>query len=530
MGTGIFVNAFSNDPHARDAALEPVEIPDGENRFAILGWTGAGGLHEPGTPEFQAGSLYVALNRVHQMWTEFFGDLLDWHLGVPQLPVNPRAGKSLNAYYDRKGLKFFYGDDSATGKTIYTCESADISAHECGHAILDARHPDYWDALLAETSAFHEAFGDISALLLALGHPGVRRAIFAETAGDLTKSNVATRLAEQLARGFDAAGQSQSIAAPDALRDFVNPFQYQDPDTLPARAPAAQLSSESHNFARVFTGAFYDFLIALYQQIRHDENALEDDALAQARNIAGRILGEGLDLAPKGDAPFKTVAVSMFKSSAMLFGDARYFQPLRAAWVGRGIVSAAEADAFAWSDGRGNTQTSTGGGMVHKDMPRKLGTAEVRIGKELPPDVGAALGLSRQAFQLVSQLEKSSGNKVLDFRQERQLELVDHALGIARGVVVNLVDAVSVMLDASGELVASHAQIADTAYEKRIQDHIAKLIERNRIFIADDPQSIDSDELIDRRQPYYIAPDEEGNRRIYRAFVACGAHRPSGSS
>ena len=184
MDSGIRVNVFSNDPQARGLALKPVEIPEGASRFAIPGWTGAGGLFDPGTPEFQAGALYVVLNRVHQMWVEFFGDPIDWQPRVAQLPVNPRAGKDFNAYYDRTGLKFFYAPDKATGQTIYTCESADISAHECGHAILDARHPDYWDSLLSETGAFHEAFGDISALLLALGDSAVRAAMLEETGGD----------------------------------------------------------------------------------------------------------------------------------------------------------------------------------------------------------------------------------------------------------------------------------------------------------------------------------------------------------
>ncbi len=525
MGSGIRVNLFSNDPQARGLALEQVEIPEGASRFAIPGWTGAGGLFDPGTPEFQAGALYVVLNRTHQMWVEFFGDPIDWQSRVAQLPVNPRAGKDFNAYYDRTGLKFFYAPDKTTGQPIYTCESADVSAHECGHAILDARHSDYWDSLLAETGAFHEAFGDVSALLLALGDPAVRAAMLEETGGDLAKSNAVTRLAEQLARGLASAGYADAVVSPDALRDFVNQFKYQDPDTLPGRAPAAQLSSESHNFARVFTGAFYDFLVGVYNQLRAEDGSLTDDtALAQARVSAGHILGEGLDLAPRGDAPFKTVALSMFKSNALLFAG-KHFDALESAFVGRNIIAASDADRIRSTNGRGHTQTSSGGETLHKALPARLGTAGVRVGKEFPAEVAASLGLSAREFHLVGELDRSDASRVLDFRKERALELLDDRFGVARGVTLSLQDSVSVLLDWSGKLVASHAQIADVAHEDRIQDHIEKLVARKRVYVGEEGKAIDPNELIERHQPYYVETDAEGKRRLRRGFVACGARK-----
>ncbi|MBI3741865.1 MAG: hypothetical protein HY257_08940 [Chloroflexi bacterium] len=514
------VNIFSNDPSARGLALEQVDIPEGESRFAIPGWNGTGGLFEPGTREFQAGALYVILNRTHRMWMEFFGDPINWQPGVKQLAVNPRAGKDFNAYYDRTALKFFYNDDKTTGQTIYTCESSDISAHECGHAVLDARHPDYWDSLLAETGAFHEAFGDISALLLTLGDPNVRAEILQETGGDLTKSNSATRLAEQLARTLDLAGYDSAVVSKDALRDFVNQFNYQDPDKLPGHGSAAQLTSESHNFARVFTGAFYDLLVGIYNRLLAENPASPDDALAQARAIAGRIIGEGLDLAPKGDAPYKTIAISMLKSNGLLFGGAKYFEALRNAFVARGILSASDADAFKSSDGTGNTQTSTGGETIHKETPARLGTAGVRVGKELPSEVATSLGLSRTDFSLVGEAARRAGSRVLDFRKERQFQMMDDALGDARGVVVDVADSVTVLVDENDKVVTSHAQIADEEHESRIQDHVAKLIARKRVFVSDESE-IDPNELIERRQPYYIAPDAQGNKRLHRAFVAC---------
>ena len=127
--------------------------------------------------------------------------------------------------------------------------------HELGHALLDSFKPQLFDAASIEVAAFHESFGDMSAILSALQLPSVREGVLAETGGVLRRASRLSRLAEQL--GW-AIGQSvPSAVEPDCLRNAVNTFFYRDPDTLPTTAPATSLSSEPHSFSRVFTGAFF---------------------------------------------------------------------------------------------------------------------------------------------------------------------------------------------------------------------------------------------------------------------------------
>jgi hypothetical protein len=102
----------------------------------------AGGLFNPGTPEFQAGQSYVFLTQTYDAWADFFGGDFGWQSGFAQLPICLHADKDFNAYYDRTGLKLFYDAAKVTGQTIHTCESGDIIAHECGHAVLDSQHPE----------------------------------------------------------------------------------------------------------------------------------------------------------------------------------------------------------------------------------------------------------------------------------------------------------------------------------------------------------------------------------------------------
>ena len=513
------VNVFTNDPNARGLSLEQVVPPTGAAPFAIPGWTGAGGLFSPGTPEFQAGELYVVLNRTYTMWADLFDATFPWKSGAPQLAIAPRAGQSLNAYYDRRGLRFFFDVDKMTGETIYTCESSDIVAHECGHALLDAQHPDYWDSLFAETVAFHEAFADISAILTTLDSPSVRAAIFAENGGDLTRSNVVTRLAEQLARAFVSNGQADLVVSADAIRDVANKFRYREPDKLPGRTPANKLSSESHNFSRVFSGAFYDLLVRIYEQLRQANTALSsDDALAQARNDVGHLLAHGLILAPRGEAEFKAVALAMFTVDRQLFAG-KYFAALRQAFVGRRIVKAREADAQRMhvvaprAEARGMIGIASGAIVTPA-------VADLRIGENLPSGYRRALQVPAREFRLVEKRAQRDASRVLQFTATRQVELKGKELGVARGVVVDIADAVAVHVDGEGRFMAAQARHADRAREEQVRDHVAKLVARGRVYEARVGEHTDPMMLIARRQPYYIAYDEQGNKRISRAFIA----------
>ncbi len=517
------VNVFTNDPSAKGLGLEQVVLPTGKSPFVIPGWTGAGGLFNPGTPEFEAGELFVVLTQTYAAWTDFFGADFIWQPGFSQLPIYPRAGQDFNAYYDRKGLKFFYNTDKATNQMMYTCESSDIVAHECGHAVLDAHHPDYWDSLLSETGAFHEAFGDMSAMLVTLGDPNVRAAILAEHGGDLAKSNAVSRLAEQLARGLYDSGYADTVVSPAALRDAVNKFKYHEPDKLPGKAPASKLSSESHSFSRVFSGAFYDLLVGVYEQLRKERAAVSPDAaLEQARGLAGHMLAQGLILAPKGDAPFKTIASSMITVDAQNFSG-KYFAALRKAFVGRRILKGGEAKRLHAIEGAGHTETSAllGTASASIGAPVTLDPARLRIGDDLPSGYRQAVSVPRQEFYLVDDRTRRDASHVLDYTATRTMELKGSALGAANGAVVDLTDSLAVQVDRDGQVTSSHLHKSDRGHERRIRDHVEKLVARGRVYDPRAGETVDLGALIGQKKPYYIAYDLEGTKRIRRAFIAC---------
>lgn len=185
---------------------------------------------------------------------------------VKNLSVIPRAGNDLNAYYDRAYLKFFYFVNPNTKKTLYTCQSADIVAHEFGHAFLDILRPELFNRQSYEAWAFHESFGDITAILSIMQWEQVIDRAIAQTNGDLMQSNIISRLAEEMGQTvYELTGGKEGNLA-FALRDAVNDFYYVEPEKLKDDTNDNVLSRECHNFSRVWTGAWYEVMVKMYQQ------------------------------------------------------------------------------------------------------------------------------------------------------------------------------------------------------------------------------------------------------------------------
>jgi hypothetical protein len=284
--------------------------------------------HPPGTADFRYWTAAEALRR----GADFWGPLLpgmSWEVGSI-LPIDLDFGIDLNAFYDREGLKFFHG--SAAGRTVFSGESPDVVCHELGHAILDSLKPQLFDAASIEVAAFHESFGDMSALLSALQLPSLREGVLAETGGALRRASRLSRLAEQL--GWAIRQSVPSAVEADCLRNAVNTFFYRDPDTLPTTAPATALSSEPHSFSRVFTGAFFEGLAAMLAT----KGTRDEAALLQVSQDIGAILVEGIRAASVVPTFFSQVAATMLGVAASQFSAQGYEAPLRGGFVRHGIL------------------------------------------------------------------------------------------------------------------------------------------------------------------------------------------------
>lgn len=212
--------------------------------------------------------------------------LLVWPYGLPNV---------MNAYYSRAQCCLKFGDFVPAGETarIHTCRSFDIVSHETGHAVLDGLKPNW---LLADnppqTGGLHEAFGDLTAIFLALSQLDQCDAIVAQTKGHLHDKTFLADIAEQF---------GLALGSTTGLRNADNDL------TL------SQSGTEVHALSQVFTGAVYDILADVFAFER--EPALEDCA-AVLHRVAGWLRGlvlRALIAAPDTAATYADVGNEMLR-------------------------------------------------------------------------------------------------------------------------------------------------------------------------------------------------------------------------
>ena len=314
------------------------------------------------TSDFRYWSMAEAAARGAAFWRPLLPPGTNWQVG-DTLNLLVDEGEDFNAFYDRRALNFFHG--TTGGRTYFSCESPDIVCHEQGHAILDALRPELFDAGTIEAAAFHEAFGDMSALLVSLQLPSMRRAVLAETGGDLSRNSRLSRLAEQL--GFAIRQVNPSAADADCLRNASNKFFYTNPETLPSDAPATSLSSEPHSFSRVFTGAFLEILAGGLRQAA--SNPGESDVQAVSLDLA-KLLIAGVLAAPVVPEFMSQIAASIIAADASAGG--KYGDVLKSAFVRRGILSPQSAAGITSLRSIGITAAA------------HFSAVAARVGRELP--------------------------------------------------------------------------------------------------------------------------------------------------
>jgi hypothetical protein len=329
------VSVWEDDPEPAIQVLQPLVNPSQHPLAYSFPQPAPAPGGQPGTPSFRYWTAAVALRRGADFWAPRMPPSGNWQVGA-SLPVLLDEGLDLNAYYDRNALNFFHGPaPSAPSGFAYSGESPDVVCHEMGHAILDTLKPQLWDAASHEAAAFHESFGDMSAILSALQLQSLRSAILADTAGNLYRNSRLSRLAEQLGSAIRA--QQPDAVDPDCLRNAVNSFTYQDPITLPQMAPAAQLSSEPHSFSRVFTGAFFEALAGmLTAKAANPTSPTEQELLAVSQEM-GDILVAGIRQAPVVSNFYAQVAAAVVQASASK--STAYPPILKGVFVRRSILS-----------------------------------------------------------------------------------------------------------------------------------------------------------------------------------------------
>tara|TARA_Y100000034_G_C6901619_1_gene417163 strand:+ start:1325 stop:2791 length:1467 start_codon:yes stop_codon:yes gene_type:complete len=313
------INYRLNDPNTPNLAVSlPVPQQPNVMQFTVKGFdknnVGAG----PSTEAGQAANVYATLVRSLDNILKY-RKLTKWP-GTKNLLILPRAGQDLNAYYDRRHLKFFWQADVKARNVVFTCESVDIVAHELGHALLDTMRPDLWSAQSLEIWSFHEAFGDINAIATVMLHDHMLEYALKETKGNLMKHNVISRLAEEMGDAIYHLTGGKGGYKPGALRNSINNFTYTKPEGLPKRTTNDKLAAECHSFGRLFVAAWYEIMIGIYEQNKKEGQG-RMKALRSARDYAYQNVVEALRVAPRSPRFYDAVARAMLSVDRLKGGN-----------------------------------------------------------------------------------------------------------------------------------------------------------------------------------------------------------------
>lgn len=313
-----------------------------EDRYAVARADENGNyLPEPGTPQFDQVNVHAVVAGTLQTYEGYSGHELGWSFSGP-LRIKPHAGEGKTAYYSRwdDSINFKQWFSPSLGKLVKTSEALDVAAHETGHAILDGIRPGLLSG--TESKAFHEGFGDTSALLQALQYDSNLEKVLAENGGDFSKPSLITRLAEEFGTAFNKEDDDPNNDDKPYYRTCLNSFKYQDPSTLPSDSypptqPEQVLTSEAHSFSRVWSGSMYAVLSAFYDQNRgQGQEPLA--ALKGARDALGSIFARSLDRLPASNLKYRQVAQAMLQEARQV-AEGQYFDSLAAVLVDRNLVT-----------------------------------------------------------------------------------------------------------------------------------------------------------------------------------------------
>jgi len=262
------------------------------------------------------------------------GRRLHWAFDAPQLLVVPRAGEWANAYYEREthSLQFFYFPATHGEGIVYTSLSRDIVSHETAHAILDGISPDLYDALTPQSLALHEAFADLTAVIMAIRSHTLARKVLEQTKGRLEEYTTAfSRIAGQF--GWERHGSH-------SLRDLSKTVRMDQ-----------VASVEPHELSTVLSSALYEMLMKIFEAHRKrlaekegagfadPEFSKSGEALALSAGQLARMLFRALDYLPPGEITFADYGRAILAADKAAYPHAeRYREFLRQAFVKRQIV------------------------------------------------------------------------------------------------------------------------------------------------------------------------------------------------
>ncbi|MCL5774100.1 MAG: M36 family metallopeptidase, partial [Firmicutes bacterium] len=409
---------------------------------------------------------YTVVYRTLDMYQNLLGHKIDWSFEKPQLTVFPHKQEGQNAYYSRweESVNFFYFNSKPLNKTVQTSESEDVVSHETGHAVLDSLRPNYMGGFGGtETGAFHEAFGDITAMLLTLKDENSLKGILAENGGDFRKESMLSRLAEEFGKAIHLDDGNPADANKIYLRSAINNFTYKDPSTLPSGRDDNKLTSEVHNFSRLFTASVYDVLEGAYKQnLGNSSDQLS--ALKTAGDDVSKIFARSIELAPTSQGKYKDVAQAMLKADQEITGG-KYQDVMKKVFTDRKIINKTDLKAEQLPDMKIDKPLSSKDEAVNFINQNKD-----KIGVNLPADV-----------KVDSLYTNKNGETFVNYSFAKEVPVKGDGLDKYKDYVTSVYGGLSLAFDSQGKLMSLTNDPVDKVKIKDAMDEIKAYDQANLI-------------------------------------------------
>jgi hypothetical protein len=173
-----------------------------------------------GDPAFHARNVYALVMRTLARFEYALGRRVCWGFPAHQLKVVPHAFEEMNAFYSRDAESLVFGYYRTDAGPEFTCLSHDVVVHETAHALLDGLRHRFMAPSSPDQAAFHEAFGDIVALLSVFSLGEVLRTLLERSVDERAPSGLIAKdrvsmeglmgsvlfgLAEQMGAGMGSA-------------------------------------------------------------------------------------------------------------------------------------------------------------------------------------------------------------------------------------------------------------------------------------------------------------------------------------
>lgn len=423
-------------------------------------------LYWVGTPEFDQVNAFYFTTFTLRMYERYAQRALPWAFPMPRITIDVTLHEAANAFYSEKDRMMGFNSFLVNGgDRISTAQSADIVSHETAHAILDGLRDLYNESFSLGPTAFHESFGDITAMLVALHDDSLVRRVLEWTEGDLHRDNFVASVAEHLTEALrlnEAEIDEASVYLRNAINNlYMLPFEellYSPPD------PEFTLGRQPHNYSRLFTGAFYDIFSGVYDHLKQHTPA--HIAIYRARDIVAYLLMCAIELGPVGEFEFSDMAKS-FLAAESVFYDRRYNHVLVKVFDQRRILSRDESLEF---------------------MRSLDALPDVRLPKSINSALAAALFLEEEllpALKLenvaelmpLSAYRNSGGDAFLTYYYTERITIRGDQYKQFNGASVDLYGGLSLMFDSTDRLRSVLYRPITPADRQHVEVMVAELIE-----------------------------------------------------